>query len=139
MRPTTWQHSENYCHHRNISSQLLVLDFPRPPVGLTFLHASDREIGVERAPGIPTFRGSGGLWRKYDAMSLASYSAFKTNPSRVWQFYHYRREKSVILAIPLFIALPAALTPLSTILACFNLEPSPLNLTRHTSLSPSSQ
>jgi len=27
-------------------------------------------------------------------MSLASYSAFKTNPSRVWQFYHYRREKA---------------------------------------------
>jgi NAD+-dependent protein deacetylase sirtuin 5 len=35
------------------------------------------------------------LWRKYDAMSLATYRAFKSNPSRVWQFYHYRREKSV--------------------------------------------
>jgi len=50
--------------------------------------------GLSAASGIPTFRGSGGLWRKYDAMSLASYSAFKTNPSRVWQFYHYRREKA---------------------------------------------
>jgi hypothetical protein len=136
MRPKTWQHSENYCHRRNISSQSPVLDFPRPPVGLTVLHVSNREIRVERAPGIPTFRGSGGLWRKYDAMSLASYSAFKTNPSRVWQFYHYRREKSVIIGN---IALPAALTPPSTILASCNLEPSPLNLTRHTSLSPSSQ
>jgi len=35
------------------------------------------------------------LWRKYDAMSLATYSAFRSNPSRVWQFYHYRREKAL--------------------------------------------
>jgi len=51
--------------------------------------------GLSAASGIPTFRGSGGLWRKYDAMSLASYGAFKSNPSRVWQFYHYRREKAL--------------------------------------------
>lgn len=35
------------------------------------------------------------MWRKYDAMSLATYSAFRSNPSRVWQFYHYRREKAL--------------------------------------------
>lgn len=57
------------------------------------LSTSQVEMCAETASGIPTFRGSGGLWRKYDATSLASYSAFKTNPSRVWQFYHYRREK----------------------------------------------
>ena len=28
-------------------------------------------------------------------MSLATPSAFKKNPSLVWQFYHYRREASV--------------------------------------------
>jgi NAD-dependent SIR2 family protein deacetylase len=43
--------------------------------------------------GIPTFRGSGGLWRKYDAITLATPEAFAENPSLVWQFYHYRREK----------------------------------------------
>lgn len=43
--------------------------------------------------GIDTFRGAGGLWRKYDAISLATPEAFKQNPSRIWQFYHYRREK----------------------------------------------
>jgi NAD-dependent deacetylase sirtuin 5 len=32
------------------------------------------------------------MWRKYNAMSLATVEAFKLNPSRVWQFYHYRRE-----------------------------------------------
>jgi len=51
--------------------------------------------GLSAASGIPTFRGAGGMWRKYDAMSLATYSSFLTSPSRVWQFYHYRREKAL--------------------------------------------
>lgn len=33
------------------------------------------------------------MWRKYNAMSLATPEAFEANPSRVWQFYHMRREK----------------------------------------------
>ncbi|KAF5393818.1 hypothetical protein D9757_000224 [Collybiopsis confluens] len=48
--------------------------------------------GLSAASGIPTFRGKGGLWRKYDAMSLATPEAFRENPSLVWQFYNYRRE-----------------------------------------------
>ncbi|RPD61892.1 DHS-like NAD/FAD-binding domain-containing protein [Lentinus tigrinus ALCF2SS1-7] len=51
--------------------------------------------GLSAASGIPTFRGTGGLWRKYDAVGLATPEAFKANPSRVWQFYHYRREKAL--------------------------------------------
>ncbi|EMD41050.1 hypothetical protein CERSUDRAFT_111620 [Gelatoporia subvermispora B] len=51
--------------------------------------------GLSAASGIPTFRGTGGMWRKYDAMSLATPEAFHANPSRVWQFYHYRREKAL--------------------------------------------
>ncbi|KAI0802108.1 DHS-like NAD/FAD-binding domain-containing protein [Irpex lacteus] len=51
--------------------------------------------GLSAASGIGTFRGAGGLWRKYDAMSLATPEAFHKNPSRVWQFYHYRREKAL--------------------------------------------
>ncbi|KAJ3531380.1 hypothetical protein NM688_g7586 [Phlebia brevispora] len=51
--------------------------------------------GLSAASGIPTFRGKGGMWRKYDAMSLATPEAFEHNPSRVWQFYHYRREKAL--------------------------------------------
>ncbi|KZT04968.1 DHS-like NAD/FAD-binding domain-containing protein [Laetiporus sulphureus 93-53] len=51
--------------------------------------------GLSSASGIPTFRGAGGMWRKYDAMSLATPTAFPDNPSRVWQFYHYRREKAL--------------------------------------------
>jgi len=47
--------------------------------------------GLSAGSGIPTFRGAGGLWRKYDAISLATPEAFRSDPSLVWQFYHYRR------------------------------------------------
>lgn len=50
--------------------------------------------GLSAASGIPTFRGAGGMWRKYNAMSLATPEGFSKNPSLVWQFYHYRREAS---------------------------------------------
>lgn len=48
--------------------------------------------GISAESGIPTFRGAGGLWRKYQAASLATPEAFHTSPSLVWEFYHYRRE-----------------------------------------------
>ncbi|KAK7035745.1 hypothetical protein R3P38DRAFT_3311737 [Favolaschia claudopus] len=50
--------------------------------------------GLSAASGIPTFRGAGGMWRKYDAMSLATPEAFAEDPSLVWQFYPYRRERA---------------------------------------------
>ncbi|KAK0200515.1 DHS-like NAD/FAD-binding domain-containing protein [Desarmillaria ectypa] len=46
--------------------------------------------GLSAASGIPTFRGSGGIWRKYDVIFLATPSAFAENQARVWQFFHYR-------------------------------------------------
>ncbi|KAG9034394.1 hypothetical protein FRB95_013302 [Tulasnella sp. JGI-2019a] len=72
--------------------------------------------GLSAGSGIPTYRGAGGIWRKYDAMSLATPEAFKENPSRVWQFYHERRIKA--LNAPLnaahqalaALALPAVIT-----------------------------
>ncbi|KAI0316704.1 DHS-like NAD/FAD-binding domain-containing protein [Amylostereum chailletii] len=51
--------------------------------------------GLSAGSRIPTFRGAGGFWRKHEAMSLATPEAFARNPSRVWQFYHYRREKAL--------------------------------------------
>lgn len=51
--------------------------------------------GLSAASGIPTFRGAGGFWRRYDAMSLARPEAFAESPSRVWQFYEYRRRKAL--------------------------------------------
>ncbi|XP_062279678.1 NAD-dependent protein deacylase sirtuin-5, mitochondrial-like isoform X1 [Scomber scombrus] len=48
--------------------------------------------GVSAESGVPTFRGAGGYWRKWQAQELATPMAFARNPSRVWEFYHYRRE-----------------------------------------------
>ncbi|XP_059143435.1 NAD-dependent protein deacylase sirtuin-5, mitochondrial-like isoform X2 [Physella acuta] len=48
--------------------------------------------GVSAESGVPTFRGAGGFWRKWQAQDLATPQAFKSNPSLVWEFYHYRRE-----------------------------------------------
>ncbi|XP_063619766.1 NAD-dependent protein deacylase-like [Cydia splendana] len=48
--------------------------------------------GISAESGIPTFRGAGGMWRKYQSASLATPEAFGTTPALVWEFYHYRRE-----------------------------------------------
>jgi len=40
--------------------------------------------GVSVESGIPDFRGSGGLWSKYDPMEYAHISAFLENPFKVW-------------------------------------------------------
>ncbi|MBN3298963.1 SIR5 deacylase, partial [Amia calva] len=48
--------------------------------------------GVSAESGVPTFRGAGGYWRKWQSQDLATPEAFSRNPSRVWEFYHYRRE-----------------------------------------------
>ncbi|XP_076134201.1 NAD-dependent protein deacylase sirtuin-5, mitochondrial [Alosa pseudoharengus] len=48
--------------------------------------------GVSAESGVPTFRGEGGYWRKWQAQDLATPSAFSRSPSLVWEFYHYRRE-----------------------------------------------
>ncbi|TFY76975.1 hypothetical protein EWM64_g7036 [Hericium alpestre] len=51
--------------------------------------------GLSAASGIPTFRDGGGMWRSLDATALATPEAFQSNPSVVWQFYHYRRTKAL--------------------------------------------
>ena len=51
--------------------------------------------GMSAASGLPTFRGAGGLWRSYDAMSLATPEAFESDPGLVWQFYSYRRHMAL--------------------------------------------
>ncbi|XP_063056814.1 NAD-dependent protein deacylase sirtuin-5, mitochondrial-like [Engraulis encrasicolus] len=48
--------------------------------------------GVSAESGVPTFRGAGGYWRKWQAQDLATPTAFSRSPSLVWEFYHYRRE-----------------------------------------------
>ncbi len=47
--------------------------------------------GISRESNVPTFRGKDGLWRNYDAMQLATPSAFRRNPRLVWEWYSWRQ------------------------------------------------
>ena len=50
--------------------------------------------GVSKESGIPTFRDAmTGLWANYDPEELATPSAFRRNPTLVWQWYDERRSK----------------------------------------------
>jgi NAD-dependent deacetylase len=47
--------------------------------------------GVSAASGVPTFRGSDGLWRNFRPEALATAEAFGRDPSLVWEWYAWRR------------------------------------------------
>jgi NAD-dependent deacetylase len=49
--------------------------------------------GVSAASGVPTFRGSEGLWRNYEPEQLATRDAFRRDPRLVWEWYNWRRER----------------------------------------------
>ncbi len=46
--------------------------------------------GVSAASGIPTFRGSGGLYNGVSVEDLATPEGFARNPQLVWEWYAYR-------------------------------------------------
>ncbi|MEB3780613.1 MAG: NAD-dependent deacylase [Desulfurococcales archaeon] len=48
--------------------------------------------GISAESGIPTFRGSGGLWSRYKPEELATPTAFARNPKLVWEWYRWRME-----------------------------------------------
>ena len=47
--------------------------------------------GISAESGVPTFRGSGGLWRNYSPQELATPEAFARDPRLVWEWYDWRR------------------------------------------------
>ncbi len=47
--------------------------------------------GVSAASGVPTFRGSEGLWKSFSPQELATPEAFQQNPALVWEWYDWRR------------------------------------------------
>lgn len=55
--------------------------------------------GVSAESGLPTFRGTGGLWDGEPVEAVATPAAFARDPERVWRFYHARR-RAVLRAKP---------------------------------------
>ncbi len=49
--------------------------------------------GVSAESGIPTFRGAGGIWEKYDFTKLATYEGFWQDPSLGWEWYRLRQRE----------------------------------------------
>lgn len=47
--------------------------------------------GISAESGVPTFRGSGGLWRSFRPEQLANPMAFSRDPRLVWEWYQWRR------------------------------------------------
>lgn len=48
--------------------------------------------GISADSGVPTFRGTDGLWQNYRPEELATPEAFEQNPRLVWEWYNWRRE-----------------------------------------------
>jgi len=48
--------------------------------------------GMSAESGVPTFRGSGGLWERYRPEELATPEAFARDPVLVWKWYKWRQE-----------------------------------------------
>ena len=46
--------------------------------------------GVSAESGVPTFRGTGGLWRNFRPEQLATPEAFARDPRLVWEWYAWR-------------------------------------------------
>lgn len=47
--------------------------------------------GVSADSGIPTFRGAGGIWEKYDFRKLATPAGFRADPHLAWEWYQLRQ------------------------------------------------
>jgi NAD-dependent deacetylase len=56
--------------------------------------------GLSSESGIPTYRGSNGIWAKYDPAKYANYDYFMTDPSYYWQFFRDVRYPSLEHAQP---------------------------------------
>jgi NAD-dependent deacetylase len=65
---------------------------------VSWIRAAERIVvltgaGVSAESGVPVFRGAGGLWRQFRPEDLATPQAFARQPSLVWEWYLWRREK----------------------------------------------
>lgn len=51
--------------------------------------------GLSASSGLPTFRGSEGLWKNFNVIDLATPDSFYIDPGLVWQFYSWRRKQAL--------------------------------------------
>ncbi len=56
--------------------------------------------GISEESGIPTYRGSGGFWTKYDPDKYASVNYFYQDPSYYWSFFRDTRGPLIHNALP---------------------------------------
>jgi NAD-dependent deacetylase len=49
--------------------------------------------GVSSESGVPTFRGTNGLWKQHRPEDLATPAAFARDPKLVWEWYDWRRTR----------------------------------------------
>lgn len=66
-----------------LTSTAQALSHRLPPGSLLAISTG---AGMSRDSGIPTFRGSGGLWRQYRAEEIATPRAFRRDPALFWEF-----------------------------------------------------
>ncbi len=55
--------------------------------------------GISVESGIPSFRGAGGLWERFDPMEYAHIAAFRSNPAKVWRLLK-EMDETIRLARP---------------------------------------
>ncbi len=60
----------------------------KPSTKITILTGA----GMSAESGIPTFRGKGGLWEKYDPEECATAEAMRERPWRVWEMHDELRQ-----------------------------------------------
>jgi len=71
----------------SLQLDLLVKDLERDTRVVVFTGA-----GMSAESGIPTFRGKGGLWEKYDPAVVATAEALQLRPRAVWEMHDTLRQ-----------------------------------------------
>jgi NAD-dependent deacetylase len=56
--------------------------------------------GASAASGVPTYRGAGGSWTRYDPAKYASIDYFREDPSYYWRFFRDERYPALAEAQP---------------------------------------
>ena len=56
--------------------------------------------GASAASGVPTYRGQGGSWTKYDPAKYASIGYFRHDPTYYWRFFSDERYPALVDAKP---------------------------------------